>query len=168
MDLLRVVVIMGVSGAGKTVVGQALAEALGWTFLEGDDYHPAANVEKMSHAIPLDDADRAPWLAALRNLIASVIARDEHAVLACSALKQSYRDMLVPPDAPPGAVRFVFLDVPRDVLLQRLETRRGHFMPPELLDSQLATLEHPRDAVRMDGTLPVPEIVRAARTALGV
>ncbi len=159
---------MGVSGAGKTLVGHALAAAVGWPFYEGDDYHSQANVDKMAHGIPLDDADRAPWLAALRDLIAGVISRGEHGVLACSALKQHYRDVLVPENAAPGAVRFVFLDVPKPVLLERLKDRKGHFMPPELLDSQLATLEHPRDAVRIDGTRPVPEIVRRVRDDLGV
>jgi gluconokinase len=148
---------MGPSGAGKTAVGRALAAAIGWPFLEGDDYHPRANVEKMSHGIPLTDADRAPWLAALRRAIERIVTNDDHAVLACSALKHAYREELRGDH--PGAVRFVYLDVPEHVLAERLKQRPHHFMPPELLHSQLATLEEPRDAYRVDGTLPIPEIV---------
>ena len=159
---------MGVSGAGKTYVGRALADALGWRFYEGDDFHPAANIEKMSHGHPLSDADRAPWLTALRDLIGNAIASGERAVLACSALKQRYRESLVPKGTPHETVRFVYLDVPESVLAERLAKRRGHFMPPELLASQLATLEKPRDALRIDGTRPVLEIVDTVRTAFGV
>jgi len=150
---------MGVSAAGKTVVGRALANALAWRFVEGDDYHPAANVEKMKHGIPLNDEDRAPWLAALHRLIAEAAAHNDHAVVACSALKHAYRDVLRLRDEP-QAVRFVYLDVPEQVLADRLAHRHGHFMPPSLLKSQLETLEKPRDAFCVDGTLPVPEIVQ--------
>jgi gluconokinase len=155
----NVIIVMGPAGAGKTAVGQALATAAGWRFLEGDDYHTAANVEKMSHGIPLDDNDRRPWLAALRDEIAREIHRGGHAILACSALKHAYRESLRVKDAPPNAVRFVYLDVPRAVLAERLAARKHHFAPPELLDSQLATLEKPRDALWVDGTRPIPDIV---------
>jgi len=158
---------MGVSGAGKTVVGKALAAATGWRFYEGDDYHSARSIEKMRHGIPLDDADRAPWLDALHRLIAGVVDRGEHAVIACSALKATYRERLAG-DTPTGAVRFVHLDVPMDVLRARLRTRVGHFMPPELLASQLATLEPPHDALWVDGTNPPAEIVARIRRELGM
>lgn len=164
----RVIIVMGVSGAGKTTVGRALAAALDWPFVEGDDYHPASNVEKMRHGIPLTDADRAPWLARLREVIEETLARDGHAVIACSALRASYRRELEPPDAPEGAVRFVQLDVPKQVLHERLVHRSGHYMPPTLLDSQLATLEWPKEALAVDGTLPPATIVRRIRDALGV
>jgi gluconokinase len=164
----RVIIVMGVSGAGKTLVGRTLAESLGWPFHEGDDYHSAANIEKMSHGIPLTDADRAPWLAALHDLIVGIVARNECGVLACSALKHSYREQLASEKLRETVVRFVYLDVPRDVLQQRLKARRGHYMPPELLDSQLATLEEPHDATRVDGTRPPVEVVAEIRTRLGV
>ncbi len=163
----RVIVVMGVSGAGKTTVGRALAAALGWPFVEGDDYHPASNVDKMRHGIPLTDADRAPWLARLREVIEEVIARGGHTVIACSALRESYRRALQPRDAPAGTVRFVLLDVPEAVLRSRLEHRVGHYMPASLLGSQLATLERPADALCVDGTLPPDEIVRRIRESSG-
>jgi gluconokinase len=165
--LPRVIVIMGVAASGKTTAAKALAEALGWSFLEGDDYHPAANRAKMHAGHPLTDDDRRPWLSALHDVIADVVRRDGHAVVACSALKASYRDALVPSDAPAGTLRFVFLDVPRATLEARLRSRQ-HFFPASLLDSQLATLEEPRDAVRVDGTKPVADIVASIRDALGV
>ncbi|HVX41684.1 MAG TPA: gluconokinase [Gemmatimonadaceae bacterium] len=165
---VHVIVVMGVSAAGKTAVGEALARALGWRFVEGDDYHSAANKAKMHRGDALTDADRAPWLLALRDAIAHAIHEDDHIVLACSALKQQYRVMLVPDDAPPGAVRFAFLNVPRDVLEQRARHRHHPFATPALLDSQLATLEPPRDAIWLDGTKSIPEIVHSARAALAL
>ena len=164
----RFLVVMGVSGAGKTTVGLALARTLGWPFHEGDAYHPAANVERMARGQPLTDEDRAPWLAALHDLIARALDAGEHGVLACSALRERYRDALVPQSAPAGAVRFVFLDVPAEVLRDRLEHRAGHYMPPSLLPSQLRTLETPRNALRIDGTAPPDTIVREVRAALGL
>lgn len=164
----RVIIVMGIAGAGKTAVGEALARDLGWPFHEGDDYHSPASVRKMSHGEALTDDDRRPWLDALAHLVHGIIARQDHGVLACSALKQWYRDTLVPPDLPPGAVRFVYLDVPRAVLERRLTRRTHHFAPPELLPSQLATLEEPRDALRVDGTRTIPEIVRTIRESLGL
>jgi len=148
---------MGVSGSGKTTVGSALARRLGWPFIEGDDFHPPANVAKMAAGHPLTDADRAPWLAALRRRIDELLASGESAVIACSALKHSYRSVLAGED--PRAVRFVQLDVPIEVLRERLEHRRGHFMPVSLLESQLATLEPSSTALRVDGTLPVDKIL---------
>jgi gluconokinase len=164
----RVIVIMGVAAAGKTHIGKKLAAATGWAFYDADDYHSAKNKAKMHAGHGLTDADRRPWLAALRELIAGVIARRGHGILACSALKQSYRDALVPPKAPRGSVRFVYLDVPRDVLEQRLEKRarsHSHFAGPSLLDSQLSTLEKPLDALWLDGTRPPRKLVETMRQA---
>jgi gluconokinase len=144
-----------------------LAQALTWPFYDADDYHSATNKAKMHGGLPLTDEDRTPWLATLQSLIGDVIRRDQHAVLACSALKAWYRAALIPPNAPPGAVRFVYLDVPREALAERL-AERSHFFPVELLDSQLDTLEKPRDAVWVDGTQPILAIVDSVRVALGV
>jgi gluconokinase len=148
---------MGVTGAGKTTVGRALAAALGWAFFDADDFHPPANVDRMRRGVPLTDEDRAPWLAALRALLARRLAEGAPMVLACSALKQRYREALVPPDAPAGAVRFVHLDAARTLVARRLEQRRDHFMPATLVDSQLAALEEPEEgeALRLDAAQPV-------------
>ena len=152
-----VVIVMGVSGAGKTTVGRALALRLGWEFIEGDDFHPPANVAAMAGGHPLTDADRAPWLAAIRTRIEQIMKAGDHAVIACSALKHAYRRVLAGQDS--DAVRFVQLDVPREVLEERLRHRHGHFMPASLLDSQLATLEGSTIALRVDGTQPVESLV---------
>ena len=162
------IVVMGVAAAGKTHLGKKLAAATGWAFYDADDYHSAKNKAKMHAGHGLTDADRRPWLAALRKLVAGVIARRGHAILACSALKQAYRDALTPPNAPRGAVRFVYLDVPRAVLEKRLEKRvreHRHFAGPSLLDSQLATLEKPLDALWLDGTRPRRKLVETVREA---
>jgi gluconokinase len=141
-----IILMMGVSGAGKTTIGKLLTSVLGWEFADADDYHSAANIEKMRTGIPLTDADRAPWLESLRTLIAGWIAEGKNAVLACSALKQAYRDVLrVGPE-----VCVVYLRVTPEALRQRLRARRGHFMTEALLTSQLATLEEPWDAVVID------------------
>ena len=147
-------VIMGVSGSGKTVVGKALAAKLGLPFHDGDDFHPPANVAKMSAGIPLTDADREPWLRTLAGKIQEWNTAGG-AVLACSALKETYRQQL----REGGDVRFVFLDVPKQLLAERLRGRTGHFMPVTLLDSQLATLEIPKDAIRVSDTGTVDETV---------
>ena len=166
VERVRVIVVMGVSGAGKTTAGRALSLALGWPFYEGDDFHSAANVAKMHRGEALNDDDRAPWLHDLCVLIAWILERGEHGVLACSALKQAYREALVPRGAPPSAVRFAYLDVPVEVLRKRLADRKGSFFDPSLLDSQIATLEKPSDAIRIDGDQPVDHIVKAIREAL--
>jgi gluconokinase len=153
-----IVVVMGVSGAGKSTAGRALADALGYPFLEGDDLHPAANVAKMASGVPLDDDDRAPWLDA----IAAQLRAMPDGVVACSALKAAYRARLrVRPD-----VRFVLLDVPEAELERRLRARKGHYMPPSLLASQLQTLERGGDLLVVDGAQPVDAIVAAIRARL--
>ena len=163
----HVIVVMGVAGAGKTTVGRELARAIGWEFHDADDYHPAENIAKIHGGQPLTDEDREPWLASLRAMIAKAIREGRHVVLACSALKQSYRDSLSPAGMPEGAVRFVYLDVPVAELQQRL-AHRHHFAPPAILPSQLATLEKPRDAIWIDGRRAVPDEVRDIREALAL
>jgi gluconokinase len=135
---MTTLVVMGVSGSGKTTIGQAVAHRLGWVFAEGDDFHPASNVAKMHHGIPLTDDDRAPWLQALAAWIGAREAAGESAVLTCSALKRSYRATLT---AGHPSELFVQLAVSEETLRRRLENRRGHYMPASLLGSQLATLE---------------------------
>jgi gluconokinase len=131
---------MGVSGSGKTTVGRELARLTGWPFLEGDDLHPAANRAKMASGVPLTDADRWPWLAAIAEWIGRQRAAAKPGIVACSSLKRAYRDRLRAAD--PGLC-LVYLRVDRDVLTARLAAREGHFYPPALLDSQLADLEEP-------------------------
>jgi carbohydrate kinase (thermoresistant glucokinase family) len=133
-----VVVMMGVSGAGKSTIAQRLAERLGWDFAEGDDLHPAANVAKMAAGQPLTDADRAPWLEAVARWVDEEIQAGRRGVITCSALKRDYRDMLRRPE-----VVFVYLSVPRAELERRMALRTGHYMPASLLDSQLEALEPP-------------------------
>jgi gluconokinase len=160
-----VIILMGVSGVGKTTVGKRLAEVLRWRFLEGDDFHPLANVTKMAAGIPLTDGDRMPWLERLRERIAEALARGEDVVLACSALKRSYRQLLT---VDPARVRWVYLWAPREVIADRLARRTGHFMPLALLGSQLEALEAPEDASRVDVTPGVDEVVATIRARLGV
>lgn len=131
-------IVGGVSGSGKTTVAQAVAAELGWVFAEGDDFHPEANVEKMRSGHPLDDEDRWPWLATIADWIGEREAAGENAVVTCSALKRSYRDLLAGPNP---SVVFCELKVPDEVLQERLAERKGHYMPASLLRSQLDTLE---------------------------
>lgn len=164
---VHVIVVMGVSGAGKTVAGQALAHALGWVFYDADDYHSPENIAKMHRGEGLTDDDRRPWLALLGSKVAGIVGSNAYAVLACSALKQTYRDALVS-DVAHDTVCFVYLDVPVEVLRARLEARVHQFATVALLPSQLETLEVPHEALCVDGTLPVPEIVRRVRAALAL
>jgi gluconokinase len=135
-----VLVMMGVSGTGKTTVGESLARRLGWTFQEGDDFHPAANIAKMKSGQPLDDADRAPWLARVEAWIAGELAAGRSGVITCSALKRTYRSAIV---GGRSDVILVYLTGSKEVIAERLEKRRGHFMPPSLLASQLKALQAP-------------------------
>ncbi len=135
------IVVMGVSGCGKTAVGAALAERLGVPFIEGDQHHPQANIDKMAAGIPLDDDDRGPWLAALGGILGKTARENAGGVLACSALRKAYRRRLAETASLP--LRFVFLDGSRALLAERMRDRPGHYMPVALLDSQLATLEAP-------------------------
>lgn len=136
----RAIVVMGVCGSGKTEIGRRLGAALEWTFLDADDFHPPANIEKMRSGTPLVDADRWPWLDTLAAAVRNAVADRGNAVLACSALARRYRDRL---GLPHPLIRLVHLDDPGGVIRHRMERRAGHFMPATLLDSQLALLERP-------------------------
>jgi gluconokinase len=159
-----IVLIMGVAGAGKTTVGQALAGQLGWRFADADQYHSAANVAKMRAGVALTDTDRGPWLQALRAAIEGWIAAGENAVMACSALKAAYRESL---SAGPE-VKLVYLRVAEAVARKRLLSRTGHYMHADLVHSQFEALEEPPDALAIDATLPVEEIVATIRQELGI
>jgi carbohydrate kinase (thermoresistant glucokinase family) len=159
-----VLVIMGVSGAGKSTVGTLLAERLGWTFEEGDHLHPLANVEKMAAGIPLTDEDRWPWLARIADWIDGQLDTGSNGVITCSALKHSYRALI---NRRGSGVEFVYLAVSKSDLEERVTHRDGHFMPASLLDSQLETLEPPTEtepAIRVDAgpdaTLVVDRLLR--------
>jgi len=155
---------MGVTGSGKTTIGLALAELLQWQFVDADDFHPPANVAKMRAGIPLDDADRAPWLGSLHDAIAGWLETPANVVLACSALKQAYRQQMLVD----SKVKLVYLRGGRELIAQRLSQRHGHYMDPNLLASQFAALEEPQDAVVVDVEVDVPEIVAQIRESLGV
>jgi gluconokinase len=164
----RVVVVAGPAGSGKSRVGAALAAALGWAFVEGDAHHPAANVARMRAGLALGDAEREPWLAALRAVIAGHLAAGLPAVVACSALRRAYRRALVPAGAAPGAVAFAALRVDAAVLAARLGARPGHFFAPALLVSQLDAWE-PLGADEPGGTVDAhapPDVVVARVAAL--
>jgi gluconokinase len=153
-----VLIFMGVAGSGKTTVATLFAKKTGATFCEGDEFHPPENVEKMRRGVPLTDADRQKWLQTLSEIITRSLGENRFTVMTCSALKAAYRDLLRGGNA---RVQFVHLTGPRAVLEQRLKARRGHFMPPTLLDSQLATLEPPSDALTFNIEQSPEEIVTA-------
>jgi gluconokinase len=154
-----IVLLAGVSGSGKSTVGQLLASRLDWPFIDGDSLHPAANIAKMRAGVPLTDEDRWPWLEAVAAVMDDHIAAGRPAVIACSALKRSYQDLLLA-GRPPA--RLVFLDAGRDLLAARLAARHGHFFRADLLDSQLATLESPQPGERV---LTVPAVGPADQVA---
>jgi len=154
--LALIIILMGVSGSGKTTVGRLLADELGWEFLEADELHPPANIDKMRSGRPLDDADRDPWLAAIAKALEARLRDGRNVVLACSALKHAYRKRLrVSPD-----VRFVYLKGTFEEIEERLGDRRGHFFSPDLLESQFEALEEPRDALVVDVSNAPATIVR--------
>jgi len=162
-----VIVVMGVSGSGKSTIAADLARALGWAFQEGDDLHPAANVEKMRGGTPLTDADRRPWLARVAEVIDGWRKAGTHGVIACSALKRAYRDLIIG-DRPD--VRLVYLQGATPVIAARLRGRRGHYMPPALLASQFEALEPPGPEERpitVSIDQPPAEIVATILRALG-
>lgn len=164
----RHILVMGVSGSGKTTVAHALAQRLGLEMIEGDDLHPPANVEKMRAGIPLTDEDRRPWLEHLAAVLADRHSRRQGTVLACSALKRAYRDVLRA-GIPPEEAFFIQLGADPDTLRERMASRTGHFMPPDLLDSQLAALEHLQPDERgaiVDTSYPPAVVLAAAAEAL--
>lgn len=164
----QVIVVMGVSGSGKTTVAEGIARSLGWTHAEGDDFHSAANKHKMASGTPLTDEDRWPWLRAIGEWMDGELAEDRSAVVTCSALRRVYRDLLR--EGRP-TVRFCELDAPQELIAGRLEQRRGHYMPSSLLPSQLATLEPlapDEPGVRVSVAATPDQIVRDALSALGL
>lgn len=147
---------MGVSGSGKTTLGKALASSLGWDFLDADDFHPPANIAKMTAGIPLDDSDRIPWLAAIHEQLFFTLKAGRHPVLACSALKEKYRRQLL---AGIDGIVIVYLDGNYDLIWTRISGREEHYMKPEMLKSQFDILEEPVNALRLDISDPLEEML---------
>jgi len=151
-------IIIGVSGSGKTTVGKSLASSLGWEFYDADDFHPPANIAKMAEGFPLDDKDRSPWLDSLHELISSCLEADRPGVLACSALKERYRQNIMEGNE---NVQLIYLKGSYELIQSRMSTRTGHYMKPSMLQSQFDALEEPADALYVDASLPVDDIVTA-------
>ena len=151
------VIVMGVSGSGKTSVGRSLAKQLGWNFYDADDFHPPENIAKMAKGIALDDSDRAPWLASLHDLICSSLKEGQPGVLACSALKRSYRQQLL--DGNEG-VQIIYLKGSYDLIWSRMAKRSDHYMKPHMLQSQFDALEEPVTALTTDISMSVEDIVQ--------
>jgi len=154
-----IIIIMGVSGAGKTTIGQLLTQELGWNFYDADDFHSAANKDKMSRGVALTDEDHGDWLMSLRELLNQCIATSRSTVLACSALKQEYRNVLRFNDE----VHFVYLQGSYQQIAARIKNRKDHYMKPEMLTSQFAILEEPNDALKADTSKTPNEIVALIR-----
>ncbi|BFM12024.1 gluconokinase [Simiduia litorea] len=160
MDKPSILVVMGVSGCGKSTLGAALAETLGIAFFEGDEFHPQANIDKMSKGIPLQDEDRIPWLNSLREIIATHLQQNTGMVLSCSALKRSYRDIL----GHEPSITYICLILNQHSLSNRVMARTNHFMPSSLLASQLQALELPQEdeqSITLDATLPISTLKQA-------
>jgi len=158
-----VVLLMGVAGSGKTTIGRQLADELGWKFADADDFHPPANVAKMSAGIPIDDTDRAPWLAAIRRYMNARLSAGENAVVTCSALKEKHRAVLL---GGTSDVKLVYLRGTREVLWSRISGRTGHFMKPAMLDSQLTALEEPVNAITIDIDQSPAQLIADIRSAV--
>lgn len=161
-----IVLLMGPAGSGKTTVGKLLADQLSWEFADGDDFHPPANIAKMSQGIPLTDEDRLPWLQSIRDAMLQWQAQGRSAVVACSALKRSYRDLLgIGSNA--KDIKLVYLKGTYDLLLERLHSRTGHYMKEQMLASQLTDLEEPADAITINISRSPEQIVSEVRKHLG-
>ena len=158
-----VVILMGVSGSGKTTVGSLLATELGWQFYDADEFHSVASIDKMASGIPLTDDDRLPWLEKLRNLIVGCTEQDENAVLACSALRRCYREILLSGE---GEIVTIYLKADAALIRDRLIDRHGHYMPVQLLDSQFETLEEPDNAIAIPAEWKPDRIVKSIRARL--
>jgi gluconokinase len=163
-DHPRAVILMGVAASGKTAAGKKVAEKLHWVFLDADNFHPPANIEKMKHGIPLNDDDRVPWLQRLHDELQHQLAEHHSVILACSALRESYRNKLR--DHVPS-LTFVHLDVDAETIRNRLQHRTAHFFPKELMESQFATLEKPKDAIIVDARKPLDAVVDQVIQSLG-
>ena len=157
------IVLMGVSGSGKTEIGKRLAADLGWSFYDADDFHPPENIRKMAQGEPLTDQDRAPWLAALRDLMAAIERKEGDAVLACSALKRAYRDLL---RSAGKEVTFIYLKGDFETLRSRLEARKEHYMKAGMLASQFEALEEPHNALNVDIDGTPEDIVAVIKRAI--
>lgn len=147
---------MGVSGSGKTTLGKALAQKLGWDFLDADEFHPPENVAKMTAGIPLDDSDRASWLASLHKQLLSILEAGQHPILACSALKEKYRAQLL---EGLDRIAVIYLKGSYDLILSRMSTRDDHYMKPEMLRSQFDALEEPKDALVLDIEMSLEDMI---------
>ena len=154
---------MGVAGSGKTAVGMQVAQKLSWIFLDADNFHPPANIEKMKHGIPLNDQDRAAWLQRLHDELQDQMAEGHSVILACSALKETYRKVLRDEVSPPT---FVYLDVDPETIRDRLQHRTAHFFPKELMESQFAALEKPKGAIIIDARKPLADVIDQVIRAL--
>jgi gluconokinase len=160
-----IIILMGVAGSGKTTIGNLISKELGWKFIEGDHYHSAENLNKMSQGIPLDDEDRKPWLEKLRSILDEAARNNEDVILTCSALKEAYRRILI---SDPKISHVVYLKGTPDLLKKRLESRKGHFMPASLLLSQFTDLEEPPDALQIDAANDPGEIISKIRRGLSI